>query len=159
MMSREKRDYLNILGLQFVDLWMIGTFILSIVQIAAKLTIPAEIYIALVAPALLIVTLASASQSGTIARDQDDGIEYTSGSKTIFRLGFFRYIWLNVLLVGIVFLYIYSEDYHSERIEKIKYESPRNVDQQLYILFHSLLILTGVVSFFTFCLTKMANRA
>lgn len=157
-LNRDQNNWLNLATLKLVYVWMFGVAVLSLVQVTARLTIKPEIYIALIATALFLTTIASARQSGTISRDQEDGIEYSKPSKTIFRAGFFNYIWLNILLVGITFLYIYSDGYRAERIEKVKYESPRNSDQQLYILFQMLVIFGGVVNSGLLCVTKMANR-
>lgn len=157
-LNRDQNNFLNLATLTLVYVWMFGVAVLSLVQVTARLTIMPEIYMGLIATALFLTTVASARQSGTISRDQEDGIEYAKSSRIIFRAGFFNYIWLNVLLVGITFLYIYADGYRADRIEHLKYESPRNSDQQLYILFHMLLIFGGVVNSGLLCATKMANR-
>jgi hypothetical protein len=157
VMSRESSDNWNLFGLQFVNLWLIGVAIFSAIQVAANISVRAEIYIALLGAALLINTLASASQKGNIWKDQQDGLEYTSASKTIWRLGFLNFIWLNVILIGIAFLYKYTEGYHHERIEQVVRGTDRNTDQQLYLLFIIALMFTGLTSSVNFCATGRAN--
>lgn len=158
-MSRETEDFWNMFGLQFVNIWMIGVAIFSVIHIAANLTVRAEIYIAVLAAALFINTVSSARQKGNIWKDQSNGIEYTSASKTIWSLGFLNFIWLNILLVGIVFLYTYTDGYRHERIEQVVRGTNRNTDQQLYLLFHILLIFSGLTSSINFCLSAKANSA